>query len=274
MSRNETYGALCVDWIEAGHLLGEGVRLVLSNRTGGCSPPPYDTMNLSYRTGDRAANVRRNRETAARILGIENHRFVYLKQVHGTRVRMVSEADIPPSGSCRYDTFRETDGTFTVMAGVPLVVLTADCLPIALSDGRGGTVAMLHAGWRGTVGDIAGRALGMMKRDLRIMTEDVRAVIGPGIGSCCYRVDEGRAGVFVERYGEESGVVLKKGGLRLDLYRANRLNLLEAGVRSENIFRVGGCTYCDKRYYSYRREGDTGRQGSFVYLEWDKGKGA
>ena len=81
-----------------------------------------------------------------------------------------------------------------------------------------------------------------------------------------YRVDEGRARVFVERYGEQSEVVILREDLRLDLFQANMVNLLEAGLNNENIYRVGGCTCCERGYFSYRREGPTGRQGAFVFL--------
>jgi len=253
-------------WISAGNHLGEGVGLVFTNRNGGCSPPPFDTLNLSHRAGDDDENVSRNRMIVATELGIEIGRFAYLKQVHGKRVRQLGPGDLGNASDLRKEIFAACDGVFTSLQRTPLAVLTADCVPLALAAVSRGVVAMLHAGWRGTYQDIAAEALRSIRKESGVEPEEFRAVMGPGIGSCCYRVNEGRARVFVEKYGEESGVVRREGVLRLDLYEANRINLLEAGLKEENIFRAGGCTCCEKDYFSYRREGMTGRQGAFIFI--------
>jgi len=253
-------------WIDAGHLLGKGVGLIFTDRSGGCSPPPFDTLNLSYRAGDGNANVAKNRRIVAAELGIEPERFIYLKQVHATSVRQAGTNDLGSPGSHRYEAFADIDGVYTALKLAPLAVLTADCIPLALAAASQGVVAMLHAGWRGTIHNIAAEALSRIRTEFGIEPREFHAVMGPGIAPCCYRVDEGRARVFVEKYGERSGVVLLQEDLRLDLFRANRINLLEAGLNKENIYRVGGCTCCERGYFSYRREGRTGRQGAFVFL--------
>lgn len=251
--------------IDMGRILGEGTRLVFTDRSGGCSPPPYDTLNLGYRTGDDEGNVARNRDRVALMLNVPSERFVYLRQIHGTGVRQAGLWELErPAGGRRF-TFADTDGVYTTEQNLVLAVLTADCLPVALSS-RGKAVAMLHAGWRGTFADIEGVALRSIGADLGIKPASFKAVIGPGIGPCCYRVDKGRADAFVEKYGERSGVVTRSHGYHVDLYRANELNLLEAGVREENIYRVEACTCCDKRFYSFRRDGVTGRQGALAFL--------
>jgi YfiH family protein len=253
-------------WIDAGHLLGKGVGLIFTDRSGGCSPPPFDTLNLSYRAGDDNANVAKNRGVVAAELGIEPERFIYLKQAHGVGVRQACSSDLGSPGSQSYEAFVDTDGVYTVIKLVPLAVLTADCIPLALAAASQGVVAMLHAGWKGTIHDIVAGAISRIRMEFSIEPRGLHAVMGPGIAPCCYRVDEGRARVFVEKYGERSGVVLLQEGFRLDLFQANRINLLEAGLSKENIYRVGGCTCCEKDYFSYRREGRTGRQGAFIFL--------
>ena len=253
-------------WIDAGHLLGKGVGLIFTDRSGGCSPSPFDTLNLSYRTGDEDANVDRNRRIVAAEIGIDPERFIYLKQVHGVIVREVGPKDLGSPGIRRFEAFSDTDGVYTTLKLAPLAVLTADCIPLALAAASQGVVAMLHAGWRGTIGNIASEALNRIKRELGVEPREFHAVMGPGIAPCCYKVDEGRARVFVERYGERSEVVHSQEDFSLDLFRANRINLLEAGLNKENIYRVGGCTCCERGYFSYRREGLTGRQGAFVFL--------
>lgn len=248
------------DWLEAGHLLGEGKALYFTLRRGGVSPPPYDTLNLSGTNGDEPRNVLENRSQVAGWLGLELRDMVFMRQVHGTEVRRVSEG-----GALRERVVPGTDGLFTTRPGLALVALTADCVPLALGFESPPGVAMLHAGWRGTVGDIVGEALKRLS-SLGAQPGEFRAVIGPCIGPCCYSVDEGRARLFVEKYGERSGVVKVGDGYRLDLALANRINLLRAGVEEENIHRVGGCTCCREEYFSFRREGVTGRQGALVML--------
>ena len=240
--------------------------MIFTDRNGGCSPPPFDTLNLSYRAGDDDANVDKNRRIVAAEVGIEPERFIYLEQVHGSDVRKVDPSDLGEPGIKRYEAFADTDGVYTSLRQVLLAVLTADCIPLALASASRGVVAMLHAGWRGTIGNIAAEALKGMKKEFGVEPRELHAVMGPGISPCCYRVDEGRARVFVERYGERSEVVLSQEDFSLDLFQANRINLLEAGLNKENIYKVGGCTCCERGYFSFRREGPTGRQGAFVFL--------
>jgi YfiH family protein len=241
------------------------VGLIFTDRAGGYSPPPYDTLNLAYHTGDDPDKVRLNRRLVARELNIPAEHFVFLNQVHGVKVERASRNDLFGLPDPPYEAFKETDGVFTTQRFLVLCVLTADCLPLALAEEKTGMVAMLHAGWRGTFNNIAQEALKKMREELGISPADVRAVMGPGIGPCCYRVNKGRARMFVEKYGEKSGVVQGKEGYHLDLYRANGLNLIEAGVKENHIALAGGCSCCEARYFSFRREKVTGRQGAFIY---------
>ncbi|MEW6554968.1 MAG: peptidoglycan editing factor PgeF [Actinomycetota bacterium] len=249
-------------WSDAGGFLGEGMGLVFTDRHGGFSSPPYDTLNLAFHTGDDGAVIVRNRMVVSHALGIAPRDFVYLEQVHDTRVARITARPVPCEGGASPPVVEGADGACTAVRGLALAVLTADCVPIALADESIPAVAVVHAGWKGTIGDIAAAALRAMGADPR----RVKAVLGPSIAPCCYEVDEGRAGLFVERYGEKSEVVTGKAGRNLDLVRANALNLMEAGVREENLLAVGGCTCCDGRYFSFRRDGVTGRQGAFVFL--------
>ncbi len=253
-------------WEDVGGLLGEKVSLFFTDRDGGISPEPYDSLNLALHTGDDPANVHANRAAVARHLRIRPEHIIYMEQVHGVRVLRagwdnVAEGEEGPGAS-----LSSCDGAYTTARGVALAVLTADCLPVALAFPGAGAVAVLHAGWRGTIEDIVGVALRKMSETLGVEAADARAVLGPAIAPCCYEVDEGRARLFVERYGRKSAVIGGDNGRYLDLYRANTLNLLEAGVKERNVRRVRGCTCCDRRYFSYRRDGVTGRQGAFVFL--------
>jgi YfiH family protein len=259
-------------WIDASGLLIRGASLIFTSRHEGVSGAPFDSLNLGFRGGDNPEHVRINRELVASAVGLAPKRFIYMEQVHGTavqRARALDGARATEPG----DSFKETDGTFTREPLTVLAVLTADCLPLALAHKEGLFVAMLHAGWRGTFDNIAAYAMRALARDVSFRPEDVIAVMGPGIGPCCYDVDEGRASLFAEKYGDDSGVLQWGAGPNLDLYRANRINLLKEGLKEENINDVGVCTCCDKRYFSYRREGRTGRQGAFVYLMEERPSG-
>jgi len=263
-------------WIDAGCLLGEKIGLVFTDRHGGVSLPPFDSLNLAYHTGDEPGDVRENRMRVATVMGIAAERFVYLQQVHGVNV-VRADSKVLTGGSDQPGVeFAASDGVYTTDIDVVLSVLTADCVPCAIALPSAGVVAMLHAGWKGTIGNIVASALSGIKGELGLDLSEIKAVMGPAIGPCCYEVDEGRARLFVEKYGEDSNVVCGEGEHRLDLFQANRINLLEAGVREENISRVGGCTCCEERYFSFRRDGVTGRQGAFVFRydrERDNGSG-
>ena len=257
-------------WLEAGHLLGAGVKLVFTDRHGGVSEPPFHWLNLAYHTGDDPRRVAANRAILASALGMEEELVAYPEQVHGVRVAWVSSRT---RGAARFDagTLRQTDGVLGRERGLTLAVLTADCVPIALHYPGYGVIAMLHAGWRGTIGDIVGAACRTIEADAGLCPSIARAVLGPSIGPCCYAVDEGRARLFVEKYGEDSGVVTRERGYAVDLRKANRMNMLGCGMRAENLFEVGGCTCCDPDYYSFRRDGITGRQGAFLRLDEEGG---
>jgi hypothetical protein len=253
-------------WIDASALLPEKASLVFTNRHGGVSKPPYDSLNLGFRGGDDPSDVAENRSIVASRLGIEPERFIYLEQVHSTSVRRATSVDgaraLDPG-----DAFAETDGSYSFEPLTVLAVLTADCLPVALAHRDGLFVALLHAGWKGTIGNIVSSALSAIRREVSFDPQEIVAVMGPGIGPCCYQVDEGRAFSFVEEYGDDAGVVRWGARPSIDLFAANRINLIREGLREENIKTAGFCTCCNPDCFSFRREGRTGRQAALLYLE-------
>ncbi len=253
-------------WLEAGHLLGPGFRLVFTDRMGGVSKPPFHELNLAFHTGDDPLKVAENRAILARAIGLEENRVFYPHQAHGLDVAWLETASLKPL-ACDEDLLKEKDGLVCDQSGLALSVLTADCAPLALAYPKHGILAMLHAGWRGTLGDIVSAACGMIEELSGAQPSDARAVIGPCIGPCCYEVDEGRARLFVEKYEGEEVVVRREGGWRLDLRKANILNMKRCGMVESAIHLVGGCTCCDPRYFSFRRERVTGRQGAFLWRE-------
>lgn len=241
------------------HILVElpGARALFTTRHGGFSRGPYESLNLGRWTEDDPSAVERNRELLQASLGV---RFAYGRQVHGRRVMRVLGApdrdrNAPPV---------EADGQATAVPGLAPMVLTADCLPIAVAGG--GAVAMLHAGWRGLAAGIvaegvkAVRELGGATEGRLDATEGrLGAAIGPGAGACCYEVSEDVHRVF-EPFGPEV-----RHGQNLDLKAAARRALNDAGVI--DVHDVALCTICSERFFSHRRQhGLTGRQAGIAWL--------
>lgn len=223
-----------------------GARAVFTTRRGGFSRGPYRTLNLGRLTDDRPEAVERNRALLETELGV---RLARIRQVHGTRVRRVVE--MPPSDP----ELPEADGQATALHGVAPMVLVADCLPVTVAGE--GTVAMLHAGWRGL-------AAGIVEEGVRAVRElggrgPLTAAIGPGAGSCCYEVGEEVHAAFAQ-YGD--GV---RRGRNLDMKAIAQLQLERAGV--ETIHDIGMCTICRREFFSHRRDrGITGRQAGIAWL--------
>lgn len=227
-----------------------GGRVLFTTRRGGVSAAPYDSLNLGLLTDDDPADVRRNRELAARVVGIEARHTLQGMQVHGAAVRRVRELPAPEAGLV------EADGQATALEGLAAVVLTADCLPVALVAPE--AIAVLHAGWRGL-------AAGVLEEGVRALRElgaggPVRAAIGPGAGPCCYE-----AGPEVHAAFADLGPRVRRGE-HADLGLVARLRLERAGL--DEIHDVGLCTICSPPglLFSHRRDhGRTGRQGAFVW---------
>jgi hypothetical protein len=223
--------------------------VAFSTRIGGVSGGPFESLNLGILTGDEPEHVIENRRRLSEKTGAEPERATMLWQQHGAGVvkatadRGVMSAgfDHPPG-----------DALWTDEPDLAMVLITADCLPVAVarSNGAAAALAVLHVGWRGLLAGIVESALGELGEG------PLNAVIGPGIGPCCYEVGEEVAAPFRDRYGAE---VLH--GRNLDMYACTEKALYAAGCTS--VERVEMCTSCHPDlFFSHRRDGArTGRQG-------------
>ena len=220
-------------------------------------------LNLGMTVGDRAEVVQENRVRAVAEVGKGvDFRLITLRQIHGVEVRLVG-ADGEAQGAA-------ADGMMTDSTGVMLGIQVADCVPVLLMEAQRRVVAALHAGWRGTVegivsGGVAG-ICGANEGDFATFFDHLYAAVGPSIGPCCYTVGEEVRERFTAKFsGAESLFAERDGGLYLDLWEANRRQLVAAGVREDRIAVVGECTACARvegrrKYFSYRAEGGvTGR---------------
>jgi YfiH family protein len=222
----------------------DGARVAFSTRRGGVSEGPYESLNLGILTDDQPENVRENRTRLADAAGLPRERVAMGWQVHGTELQ---EWEGPPDAS---EKLRRVDGHLTRERGLGLLVLVADCLPVALAGG--GQVAMVHCGWRGLAG-------GILQSAVERFGQVPAAAMGPGIGACCYEVGEEVLAEFQDVDGAARGRML-------DLRRVARARLEAAGV--SQIEDVDLCTSCRADlFFSHRRDrGVTGRQGGLAWL--------
>lgn len=229
------------------------VRACVTTRRGGVSAPPYDSLNLADHVGDTLAAVAVNRRRLRDALELPGEPH-WLAQVHGTRVLPAASS----GAGC------EADASFSREPGVVCAVLTADCLPVLLCDRQGQGVAVAHAGWRG----LAAGVLEETVAALGFPGEQVLAWLGPAIGPSVFEVGEEVREAFIAR--EPSGAAAfrpsRNGRWLADLYSLAGQRLAASGVR--DVFGGGYCTYIDaRRFYSYRRDGCTGRMATLIWLE-------
>jgi purine-nucleoside/S-methyl-5'-thioadenosine phosphorylase / adenosine deaminase len=229
-------------------------------RHGGQSVGPYAGLNVSYRVGDDPKIVSQNVCDLKQAVGIHDGRIITMKQVHGDQIIDVKDRNIKEAG--------EGDGMKTGEKEAFLGILTADCVPILFVAPEQKIVAVVHAGWRGTLAGIAPKMVRLLDSQHGISPDAIEAALGPAIGPCCYEVQQDVWRPLVERWGKiaELCVDHRDSKTYLDLRRLNRAILEQAGVRSQKIYHVGPCTSCaPAEFFSYRREKKpTGRQISFI----------
>ena len=223
-----------------------------TTRYGGVSAAPYDELNLAAHVGDDPAAIAANRARLSDYLG--NVPLVVAEQVHGSAVAVVDQpaGPVPP----------RADALVTSRPGVALVVLVADCLPVLLADPDHGVVAVAHAGRAGLAAGVLEKAVGAMQ-DAGAVRAATVAVIGPAVCGSCYEVPAAmRDEVATAVPG--SAAVTRTGTPSLDLARGAEQLLAELGVGS--VRRVSACTVEDERFFSYRRDGTTGRFAGVAML--------
>lgn len=241
-----------------------------STRIGGVSQAPFDSMDLGIYNGDALAAVQANRLAFAQAVGVEAGRIVCCHQVHGTQVMAVDSQDSGRGFLDSETAIADTDGLMTNEPGVGLWACFADCTPLFFLDPVKRVIAVSHAGWRGTVARMGAVTVQRMQAVYGSKPADILAGIGPAIGPCHYEVDT----PVIERVQQAFDFwpqVLRFTAperARLDLWEANRLELLEAGLKPAHITVSGYCTYCSADlFYSYRRDNSrTGRMAALLSL--------
>lgn len=233
-------------------------------RLGGSSRAPFDSLNVGGTVGDDLANVRRNLSLIYDTLGVNGDAACTVWQVHSADVVAVTSKSIGRHWLAR------ADAMITDRTEMPLTMRFADCTPILLYDPQHHAIGIAHAGWRGTVQQVAAKTIQAMQTAYSTDPRVVQAAIGPSIGPEKYQVGEEVVAAVQESFGTLDGLVRRAedGTAYLDLWAANRRSLEQAGIRPEHIEVAGICTATrTDEFYSHRAErGKTGRFCAVIAL--------
>ena len=237
-----------------------------STRIGGVSEGIYSSMNLSFTRGDDENAVRENYRRMAKALDVKEDGFVLAAQTHTTNVHKVTLDN-------RGEKLRDVDGLITDVPGLCLVTSYADCVPLYFLDPVHRAIGLSHSGWRGTVGKIGKETLRKMQVEYGTDPKDVIAAIGPSICQDCYEVSEDVIHQYEEAFDSKHWDDLfyqkENKKYQLNLWKANEIIMLEAGVKRENIAVTNVCTSCNSDVlYSHRAsKGQRGGLAAFMALK-------
>lgn len=230
----------------------------VTTRFGGQSQPPYDGFNLALHVGDNPVDVEANRSVLLEVLPSQP---VWLEQVHGTEV---FDAD-----RWQFDQVPVADAAVTTVPGRVLSVMTADCLPILLCDEEARVIGVAHAGWRGLCAGVIEKTVDAMLKKMAYQdASTLTAYLGPAIGPTAFEVGSEVRAAFMDLYPEAASAFepLPRAGKYLaNLYKLATQRLQRLGVKE--ISGGSDCTYLDKKFYSYRRNQQTGRMASFIWIK-------
>lgn len=235
-------------------------RKVMTTRAGGVSAAPYGSFNLGAHVGDDAADVAANRRRLAGAVGLDPGALVWMEQIHSATVTVVHEPTATP--------VEATDALVTTQPGLALCVLVADCVPVLLSDQAAGVIAAVHAGRMGARNGIVAAAVATMVQ-LGAQPERMHALLGPAAGGQSYEVPEAMAR-DVEAHLPGSLCRTQRGTWGLDVRAGLERQLSSLGVQAVDVDPRD--TVTDSDFFSYRREGVTGRQAGVVWLDGAPGQ--
>ena len=243
-----------------------------STRLGGASEGKDATMNFAGNKGGGPAEVLENYTRMAKALGVDRDRMVASQQTHTTNVRLVTEEDAG-KGVVRERDYTDVDGLITNVPDLTLATFYADCVPLYFVDPKHKAIGLSHSGWRGTVNRMGQCTIDAMKKAFGTSPKDLITCIGPSICQDCFEVGEEVAEAFMESFKPEWHNEIIAPGKRpdkyqLDLWRANEIIFMEAGVKPENIHTTNICTMCNHEYlFSHRKVGnERGNMGAFLCL--------
>ena len=240
----------------------------VTTRDGGASSGPYSSLNLGLHVGDDPESVVRNRGLVAEALDATLDDMVFCQQSHEASVEVIENTERGRGARSESDAIQRTDALVTIVPGIVLVVLVADCVPLVLHDPVAGVLACVHAGWRGTVRGVTTAAVAAM-RDLGSEPADIVAGVGPSIAPDRYQVGEDVREAATGAFGDDVDQVLRPDGTgrwNFDLWRANTLQLMAAGVPEEQVHVTGLDTGPGTPFFSHRAQNPCGRFAAVARL--------
>ncbi len=244
------------------------IHAIFTTRQGGVSASPFNTLNVSFNVMDLPTDVTQNRCRVMEMMGRNIAQLVMAEQVHQNKVGWASDIDASKGALTSADALSGLDGLLTRHSDIVLGMGFADCVPIFLAVPSHNIVGLLHAGWRGTVKGVQLAAVEQLKKQ-GIDPREIEIGIGPSIGPCCYEVDGKVANQFFQVMGNKAPLTPHgEGHYFLDLWEANRRQLVLAGVPETHIDISHLCTAChEDQFFSYRRDqGKCGRMGGFICM--------
>lgn len=231
-----------------------------STKDGGVSKEAYASMNLAFHVKDNQDDVETNHDLLARELGYNKESLIHMSQIHSDLVHIVNKYDY-------FETPRKCDALVTNQINRPLSVMVADCSPILFYDSKEKVIAVAHAGRQGAFKNIVKNTLEAMNYGFESSAEDIYVSIGASIGVCCYEVGS-------EIYDEakelelEYAFEIRDNSYYLNVNKILKHQLLESGIKEENLEILDECTCCqNEKYFSYRADGTTGRFAGVIMLK-------
>lgn len=228
-------------------------------------------LNTGLHTGDDPVNVLQNRTRIFHELGLDPDSFTAAQQVHGDHIARITPKERGRGAQSHDDALPATDALITDVPGVPIGVFTADCVPVFLYDPTRRAIGIVHAGWRSAALAIVAKTIDKMKSELRAEPARMWAALGPSIGPCCYEVGSDVYERFSSRFPYGRSLFRNTGSEKwhLDLWLANRRQLLDSGIRDEMILNPQICSACNSDlYFSARKHGPrAGRTLSVIAIK-------
>jgi YfiH family protein len=244
-----------------------GLATGMTTKNGGASKGNYETLNLGFHVGDDRSDVCINRGKVSELLNFPLNTWVGAEQTHGIHLKKISKADRGKGSKSYEDSFKDTDGFYTNEEGILLSLCFADCVPLFFIAPESRMIGIAHAGWKGTVGQIAKEMINAWGRE-GITPQQIFVAIGPSICKKCYIVDQRVINLVENTLVDVETLpynLTNDGQYSLDLREVNRQIIVNSGVPDINIQMTGFCSSCDKEFFSHRRDqGRTGRMASFI----------
>ncbi len=229
----------------------------ITDRNEGVSQKPYNWLNIALHVGDKPKSVIQNRTILSQKYDFLLENLIYMEQTHSDNIKLIEHPALNKISDC--------DALITNKTNIPLMVMVADCIAVMLYDPKQNAVAAIHAGRVGTFKSIVQKTINKMQKEFNSKPKNIIAAFSPSIHSCCYEVDKDLVDIVTKSFGEKY-IQTRDKSYFLDLQKLNFDQLIQIGVKDENIQVSDICNCCDKNYFSYRREGVTGRFAGLIEL--------